>query len=226
MGPRLGRTTQFSRSQAQISSANLPPPSSLAAQIADRLLPAHQTAKRQDLDSFRLLLGEILDGSDHIWDTDGISGGDATVNSRLICIIAQAGLRSVNERSENPERSSTNSAWNKDEDSHQSLQAIDLILSRSPTAPFQPLELDFASGFPLFAWLIPKILSEVGGCELYDSDKLVRDIIHRSLFFAEQAKTRSQNASQVASYVWGLIAGTYILMRLGSDTTELSRSIL
>ncbi|KAL8917919.1 MAG: hypothetical protein Q9208_007662 [Pyrenodesmia sp. 3 TL-2023] len=199
MGPRLGRTTPFSRSQAQISNGNVPPPSSFAAQIADRLLPEKHTSKKQDLDSFRLLLGEILDGNDHVWETNESPGCDAAVNSKLICIIVQAGLRSSSERS------TSGSSPDEKEDIFRSFQAIDLILSRSPSALLQPLELDFASGFPLFAWLIPRILYEVGNVEFNESEKRVRDIIYRSLSIAEQAKTRNKSAPLVANYVSGLI---------------------
>lgn len=212
--------TPFPRSQAQISNGNVPPPSSFAAQIADRLLPQNQTSKEQDLDSFRLLLAEILDGNDHVWETDGSPGGDAAVNSKLICIIAQAGLRSSSERS------ATNSSLDENEDVFRSFQAIDLILSRSPNTLLQSLELDFASGFPLFAWLIPKILYEVGEFEFNESGKTVRDIIHRSLSIAEQAATTNKSVILVANYVAGLIAGTFVIVILGSHQAGLSRSIL
>lgn len=202
MGPRVGRTTPYQRSQVPTTNGDVPP-SSLAAQIAGRLANGHQYSKAQERDSFCLLLGEILDGNEHVWETDAATSSDAAANSRLICVIVQAGLGLKSNR--------LAGILSPEEKGYiiRSLQAVDLILSRSSKALFQPLDLDFAPGFPLFAWLIPKILVETRESDFNDIEQLVRDIINRSLTIAEQAKTRLKRVPQVAKYVQGLITGTY-----------------
>lgn len=202
MGPRVGRTTPYQLSETPTIIGDIPP-SSIAVQFAGRLANGHQAPKTQDRESFRLLLEEILDGSDHVWQAEESTSSDATVNSRLICVILQAGFGS------NSSRQAGELSQEEREDIIRSLQAINLILSRSPDALFQPLELDLALGFPLFAWLLPKVLVETRDCEFDEIEQQVRDTINLSLSTTERAKSRHRRIPQVATYVRGLIAGTY-----------------
>lgn len=205
MYPRAGHDTPHYQSQAHIGNrtvlGNLPP-SSLAAQIANRLATHNQASRGQDRDSFRSLLGAILDENDHVWEPGGLTSGDAAVNSRLICVVVEAGLDLSHKAQRND--LSSDEKW----EICKSFQAIDLIFTRSPSALSQPLEPGSPSGLPLFAWLIPRILLNVRDSEFHDIEQAVRSTIKGSLSIGRHGKLGSRKVAQVPSYVRGLVAGT------------------
>ncbi|KAI4170795.1 MAG: hypothetical protein LQ343_004684 [Gyalolechia ehrenbergii] len=215
MVSRVGRTTPYQRPQAHATNGDVPP-SSKAAQLADKLANARQDSSDQDQQNFNLLLQEILDGNDHVWQADRIADSDAPASSRLIQVIVQAGL------STHCRGDSNAASPRKPSDVVRSLRAIDLTLSRCPDAFFQPLAFDSSSGFPLFAWLIPKVLVEISDCEFQDIGRLVLKLIQRSWTIAERATTQLRSTSQVLHYFRGLITGIYSDMQSASYPNPLT----
>ena len=201
MGPRVGRATAYHRRlQAQATNGDVPS-SSVAAQLADRLATTRQNCSHQDRESFQLLLREILEESDHVWQADGGANNDAVVSSKLICVIVQAGL-------EDPiARHPIKRTGIEPSNVLRSLQAIDLTLSRSPDALFQPLDFEFTDRLPLFAWLIPKILAQTRESEFLEIERQVLIIIQHSLSVADRATIRGKRNSQISDYIRGCIAG-------------------
>lgn len=128
MVPRVGRTTPYQQAPSTTMNGE-PPPATLAAQIADRLASSRHD---QDWESFQTLLREILETGDGAWQADGDSGTDATVNSRLVWVIVQAGLgTSFNGLSAKGQQ-------DRSRDIVRSIQAIDRLVVRSPEVLYQP----------------------------------------------------------------------------------------
>ncbi|KAL8809103.1 MAG: hypothetical protein Q9200_003724 [Gallowayella weberi] len=182
MALRVERTTPHQQSQLPSRKGDVPPPT-LAAQIADQLAYGHVNSPNEDVESFQLLLREILEANDDTPQPDGYMGNDAAVNCRLICVIVRAGLlqHRIASQPDDPHRRTI--------DTIRSLQAIDLTLSRCPDALFHPLdhlEPHLSSPSPLFAWLIPKILDGINELEIDEVAQLVLAIIQRSMCIGER----------------------------------------
>ncbi|KAL9594566.1 MAG: hypothetical protein Q9179_005334 [Wetmoreana sp. 5 TL-2023] len=180
------------------------PSAVLASQIADRLATSHQSSNPKDRESLQLLLQEILEADGTSWPNDGSPGTDATVNGRLVCVIAQAGLEvpPIVTLAEDQQR--------RIADVVKSLQAIDLIVARSPDALFQPLDVfvpQTASGFPLFAWLIPKLLGAIRNDKFHHIEQHVLKIIRRSVSWGQRRGTRSHSLRQLQAYIQACITG-------------------
>ncbi|KAL8834033.1 MAG: hypothetical protein Q9170_003964 [Blastenia crenularia] len=201
MSPRVGRTAQHQRPQAQATNGDVPS-SSIAAQLADRLAHNRQDPSFQDRQSFELLLKEILNGNDLVWQADGTTSNDTATSSRLIVVIVEAGFAAP------ANGHSIDQSHSRLADVSRSLQAIDATLSRSPDALLQPLEFGSATKLPLFAWLIPKILFELGDYECQDIEQLILNLVRRALSTVERARTRLGNVAQVTGYSRALVAGT------------------
>lgn len=221
MVPRVRQTTPYQRPQIQTTNGDVPP-SSIAAQLADNIAITHQDSSTQDRQNFQSLIREILEGNDHIWQADGSTSSNAVVSSRLICVIVQAGLNVPTSRS------STDQSQGRSLDVIKSLQAIDLTLSRSPAALFQPLDFDSASGFPLFAWLVPKVLVEIGDWKFNDIERLVLNLVQRSFSIAERATTRLRRTSRILGYLRGYIKGTLLCpaLNLLLQTADFNEDLL
>ncbi|KAL8774573.1 MAG: hypothetical protein Q9209_000946 [Squamulea sp. 1 TL-2023] len=201
MAPRVGRTTPRRQFHGPSRNGDVPP-STLVAQITDRMTIGQHNSPHTDRESFRLLLREILEGSDTTSQPDGNIGDDAAVNSRLICVIVRAGLGQVQDFSPVDEQNSIAL------DCVSSLQAIDLTVSRCPDALFHPLdafEPKITPGSPLFAWLIPKVLAEIRELDSHDIGKQVLGVINRSILIEESRGTRYGRKTLVATYVHACI---------------------
>ncbi|KAL8729547.1 MAG: hypothetical protein Q9166_004627 [cf. Caloplaca sp. 2 TL-2023] len=194
MAPRLGRATPRQLSHAPLRNGDVPP-STLAAQIADRLVTNHPDPQNQDRESFQLLLQEIIEANDDTLQPDGNIGKDTAVSSRLICVIIRAGL------------GTPKFSLPVDEQRQRiivevvrSLQAIDLTLSRCPAALFHSagaFEPGIAADSPLFAWLIPRVLNEVRELECRDIEQHVLGILKRSILVGESTGPRSNLLSSI-----------------------------
>ncbi|KAL8671781.1 MAG: hypothetical protein Q9168_003728 [Polycauliona sp. 1 TL-2023] len=200
MAPRIGRTTPRRRSYgpSEHQGNGDIPPSTLAAQIADRMVDPHHDSRDHDSENFQLLLHELLEASDPTSQPESNLADDAAVNSRLICVIVRAGLgksRTGQGVDEQQERRS---------DAIRSLQAIDLIISRSPEILFHPLDAfdpTIAPGTPQFAWLLPRILAEVKEHEPNDPEEHVLAIIKHSMLLGGKSQTRCSRTSPITRYV-------------------------
>ncbi|KAL8800292.1 MAG: hypothetical protein Q9182_005286 [Xanthomendoza sp. 2 TL-2023] len=180
------RTAPHPRSCLPSRKGDVPPPT-LAVQIADQLANGHANSPNEDVESFQLLLREILEANDDTSQPDGHMGNDPAVNCRLICVTVRAGLlqHRIASQSDDPHRRTT--------DAIRSLQAIDLTLSRCPDALFHPLdhfEPHSSSPSPLFAWLIPKVLDGINELEMDEVAQLVLAIIQRSMCIGERKVAR------------------------------------
>lgn len=65
-----------------------------------------------------------------------------------------------------------------------------------------------ASGLPLFAWLIPKLLNEVKDCEFHDIEQYVLEIVKRSVRCKGRTAKSLGGSDQLPKYVRACIAGT------------------
>ncbi|KAL8790467.1 MAG: hypothetical protein Q9213_000619 [Squamulea squamosa] len=201
MAPRVGRTTPRRQSYGHSRNGDVPP-STLVAQITDRMVIGQHNSRNTDKESFQLLLREILEGGDATSQPDGNIGDDAAVNSRLICVIVRAGLGQVQTFPQVDEQNSIAL------DCVSSLQAIDLTISRCPDALLHPLETfdpNIAPGIPLFAWLIPKVLAEIRELDSHNIEKQVLGIINHSILTKDSTGTRYGRKSPVAKYVHACI---------------------
>ncbi|KAL8989157.1 MAG: hypothetical protein Q9169_008419 [Polycauliona sp. 2 TL-2023] len=195
MAPRVGRMTPRRPSYGPPVNGDIPP-STLAAQIADRMVDGHHDCRDHDTVNFQLLLKELLEASDPASQPESNLANEAAVNSRLICVIVRAGLGKL--------RTGHNVDGQpaKELDAIRSLQAIDLIISRSPDTLFYPLDaLDpsIAPGSPHFAWLLPRILSEIKEPKLNGTEGHVLAIIKRSVNFKGKTQTRCGRTSPITS---------------------------
>ena len=206
MAPRVGRTTPHRQSYGHSRNGDVPS-STLAAQIADRMVGGHHDPRNDDSESFRLLLRELLEASEPISQPQGNIGDDAAVNSKLVCVIVRAGLGKVQTSP------LVDGQLGRAIDSVRSLQAIDLTISRCPGTLFQPLETAFgpgiAPGSPIFAWLIPRILVEVRELKSHDIENHVLSIIKRSLLVEGETETKYGGKFQIAKYIQASITGTF-----------------
>ncbi|KAL8735715.1 MAG: hypothetical protein Q9181_002718 [Wetmoreana brouardii] len=201
MAPRIGRKTSYRQAQSHTTKGDVPP-ANLASQIADRLATGHQSPNREDRQSLQLLLQEVFEADDNAWQNDGSPGADATVNCRLIYVIVQAGLGIP------PIVISAGEQQRRIADVVRSLQAVDLTVSRSPDALSQPLDVfvpQTASRFPLFAWLIPKLLDTIRNDRFHDIEQHVLKIIRRSISWGQRRETRSHSLHQLQAYIQACI---------------------
>ncbi|KAL8849305.1 MAG: hypothetical protein Q9221_005715 [Calogaya cf. arnoldii] len=197
MAPRIGRTTPHRQSYATQTNGDVPP-STLAAQIADRMVVGNHESRDHDNENFQLLLQELLEASDPTSQPESNTADDAAVNSRLICVIVRAGLGKARTGSSVDEQSK------RESDSVRSLQAIDLIISRYPDTIFHPLgafDSSIVPGFPLFAWLLPRILAEVKELESHETEEYVLAIIKRSMLLTGKTGARYGRSSPITKYI-------------------------
>jgi len=134
--------------------ASQPPPSSF---IAAHLAPTNgSTFPKFDREDLALLLKESL-GSDE----DGLPnlGTDVTLNHKLICVIIQAGLDTIDLRNDDPSQTSNDHLGQI----QSCIEVIDLAFEKTPEALFVLSKLEDlgpeAENVPLFLWIIPKLLS-------------------------------------------------------------------
>lgn len=205
MAPRVGRTTPRRQSYATSANGDIPP-STLAAQIADRMVVGHHDSRDHDSESFQLLLQELLEASDPTSQPESNIADDAAVNSRLICVIVRAGLGKARTGLRIDEQRA------RELDSVRSLQAIDLITSRYPQTLFHPLDAfdpSIAPGSPLFAWLLPRILAEVKELKSDDTEECVLAVITRSMLLEGKTGARYGRISPITKYIYACITGKY-----------------
>lgn len=205
MAPRVGRTTPRRQSYATSANGDIPP-STLAAQIADRMVVGHHDSRDHDSESFQLLLQELLEASDPTSQPESNIADDAAVNSRLICVIVRAGLGKARTGLRIDEQRE------RELDSVRSLQAIDLITSRCPQTLFHPLDAfdpSIAPGSPLFAWLLPRILAEVKELKSDDTEECVLAVITRSMLLEGKTGARYGRISPITKYIYACITGKY-----------------
>ncbi|KAL8891174.1 MAG: hypothetical protein Q9215_001770 [Flavoplaca cf. flavocitrina] len=186
MAPRIGRTTPRRQSHVPLENGDIPP-STLAAQIADRMVDRHHGAQDDDSENFQLLLQELLEANDATSQPESNIADDPAVNCRLICVIVRAGLGGARTGSTVDEQQK------RQLDVTRSLQAIHLIVSRSPTTLYQPLDAfdpSITPGLPQFAWLLPRILAEVKVSLSSGTDEYVLAMIQRSVLFKDRIQTR------------------------------------
>lgn len=199
MVSRVGQTTPYHRPQVAATNEDAPS-SSIAARIADRLAHVRQNSSSHDEQSFSLLLKEVLDRDD-AGEVDHAADNNPTASSRLIQVIIQAGLDTYTRAEANVV------SQKKPADVIKSLKAIDLTISRCPDVLFQPLEHDSSSGFPLFAWLIPKVLLNVSDSEFEDIERLVLRLVERWQTISELETTTLRRTPRISDYLRRLITG-------------------
>ncbi|KAL8715001.1 MAG: hypothetical protein Q9220_000958 [cf. Caloplaca sp. 1 TL-2023] len=184
------------------------PASTLAAQIVDQLASSQSNIRHHDRESFNLLLEEILDVNRNVWNAAGDAGdagAETAINSKLICVLVRAGLRGA------PDGLPAEEYQQNVVDVLKTLEAIDLTLSRSPTALFHqvpPIDSQLDPRLPLFAWLIPRLLQEVRSIEFDAIEQNVADVIKRALLIWEKSGFKNRNNYHLPVYIQSFITGS------------------
>ncbi|KAL8694218.1 MAG: hypothetical protein Q9218_001105 [Villophora microphyllina] len=200
MAPRTLRTAPEIRTPTV--NGHLSPAKS-TSQVVGQFATNFQRHQNRDRESFESLLREILEDDDNLRQTDAVVNGvSSSINSKLICVIVQAGLEAPSTGL------STEDQESRLVDVVRSLRAIDSIITRCPDAVFQPLDelvTGDTPGFPLYAWLIPRILGEVRDYGFQDPELHVLSILENVVRLQQRKEVRPNPPRQISAFVYACI---------------------
>lgn len=163
MAPRTGRMIPRRQSHSPLENGDIPP-STLAAQIADRMVDGHHGPRDDDSENFQLLLQELLEASDATSQPESNIADDPAVNSRLIYVIVRAGLGEQRTGSTVDEQKK--GTWTLSEVFKPSYRSyLDLLIlftiRSAPLILVSPLDCPSLRGFYPGSWLRSKCLIPV-----------------------------------------------------------------
>ena len=133
-----------------------PPQPTLAAQLVNRITSGERPPRKQDEETFKQLLREVLENENVPSTTARQAGTNLEVNYKLIYVIVKAGLDPANHSNPFDQRDDPIKR------ACESLDAIRITLRQAPnvlfSSAFPGLECS-AVNPPLMLWLFPKVLA-------------------------------------------------------------------
>lgn len=200
------RTRLLSRpAKSDIEQNGDPPQSTLAAQLVQQFTVGQDYSKFNNEETFQQLLQEVLGANTDQPAAVEALKNDVGVNSKLIYVIAKAGLESLSLRN----------YLDKNLDSYQrvtdSLAAIKSTIKKCPNVLFvqsPDVEIDSNDHGQLFQWLLPKLFSLLAKSKNVQNQEALADLLKSCMMGGGKSLSNTSRYGLIMAYIQGCTRGS------------------